>query len=363
MLNREIPKDKQEAFEEVVVKHVSFAAEVDVPLQTEADLPRADIAQTVSAGMVEVSAESDEETDSDETVDLSRQDYSHQLIRFNLRGANLYKTKFQSANMMYQDLSYADACSADLSGAMMLDAQLKYAYLCNANLMQADLRSAKMKGADCYKANLARANLAAANLKNAYFRFADLSGANLIKANLENADLRNAKLIGAGLRNADLKNAKLDGTQYFPSMLTQNSFKQLMAFYSSEYIFKYDNENIVNPSLHFLRPHMCSDLISKTQAIENPLLARDILLAARNNPVFAEHRNKRHARFIGFFTRKPVLTASQILIDAEIQRLNMIIPAWQNIEMQEMVNIPEPEVQADYNADDIDTYMRQFVGM
>ena len=58
-----------------------------------------------------------------------------------------------------------------------------------ANLIRADLRYANLKGANLKDADLRYANLKGANLEDADLRYANLKGANLKGANLEGTDI------------------------------------------------------------------------------------------------------------------------------------------------------------------------------
>ena len=80
-----------------------------------------------------------------------------------------------------------------------------------ANLVRADLRGADLYGADLERANLVRADLRGANLYGANLEGANLYGANLEGANLYGADLDYACLplwCGSLLANMDDRQVK-----------------------------------------------------------------------------------------------------------------------------------------------------------
>ena len=78
--------------------------------------------------------------------------------------------------------------------------------LAGTNMIRLDLRGADLEGANLAGAKLFLADLSGANLKNANLQGATLGGADLAKA-----DLRGANLTGAVLEGAFLETAKIDG--------------------------------------------------------------------------------------------------------------------------------------------------------
>jgi flagellar basal body-associated protein FliL len=77
--------------------------------------------------------------------------------------------------------------------------------LLRADLRGADLQDAGLRGADLQGANLNGADLFRADLKWADLSFADLRGADLRSVDLLGADISNTKLRGADLRRASLR--------------------------------------------------------------------------------------------------------------------------------------------------------------
>ena len=71
------------------------------------------------------------------------------------------------------------------------------------------------EGWEDMRANLSEADLCGANLSGANLRRADLSGAKLCRANLSEADLSEADLCGANLCRANLSEADLSGANQF----------------------------------------------------------------------------------------------------------------------------------------------------
>jgi uncharacterized protein YjbI with pentapeptide repeats len=106
---------------------------------------------------------------------------------------------------LYPDLSKANLSGANLRGET--DAA-------GVNLMRADLRGADLREADLAGANLGGADLSTANLRWAYLWGADLSKANLSGANLVKATLLGARLYDAKLSGADLSNASIIGANF-----------------------------------------------------------------------------------------------------------------------------------------------------
>jgi hypothetical protein len=109
------------------------------------------------------------------------------------------------------DLSKAKLAGVDLRGVDPIEETLVGAGL---NLMRADLRGADLREADLAGANLSGADLSKANLRWAYLWGADLSKANLTGAMLVKATLLQARLCDAKLRGADLSNASVIGANF-----------------------------------------------------------------------------------------------------------------------------------------------------
>lgn len=126
-----------------------------------------------------------------------------------LSGANLVRADLRWANLIKADLTEADLRRASLIKAHLGEADLSGANLTEANLTEADLTGANLTGANLNRADLFEANLTKANLTGANLHGANLRGANLRAANLKQANLRGANLIGADLNGANLFEASL----------------------------------------------------------------------------------------------------------------------------------------------------------
>src|SRR5271157_5076647 len=85
-----------------------------------------------------------------------------------------------------------------------------------ANLMRADL-----KGANLNLAYLAKANFAGANLEEADLRGARLNGAIFEGADLHGVNLQETKLYGAIFEGTDLRKADLQGSDLFGAILVK----------------------------------------------------------------------------------------------------------------------------------------------
>jgi uncharacterized protein YjbI with pentapeptide repeats len=111
------------------------------------------------------------------------------------------------------ELSGANLSGADLRGEVeeLIDTGVVGA---GVNLMRADLRGADLREADLAGANLSEADLIEANLRWAYLWGADLSKANLSRANVVKATLLNARLCDAKLDGADLSNTSIIGANF-----------------------------------------------------------------------------------------------------------------------------------------------------
>ncbi len=163
------------------------------------------------------------------------------LVRANLIGADLVGVKLNSAdlrgawlgkvNLEEAWLGKANLEGADLGNADFSGANLEKAYLKGADLERANLREVNLRGADLERANLKEANLEEASLEEVHLERADLTGADLRGANLWRADLRGADLTGADLRGAylweaDLREADLTGADFWKANLWKaNLFK------------------------------------------------------------------------------------------------------------------------------------------
>jgi len=88
------------------------------------------------------------------------------LLRADLKGANLAGTDLSAANLFGASLVMADLTRANLSRADLSDTNSLWADLTRARLMSADLRWAHLNQADLTAANLSRAKLGDTSLAN-----------------------------------------------------------------------------------------------------------------------------------------------------------------------------------------------------
>jgi uncharacterized protein YjbI with pentapeptide repeats len=137
-------------------------------------------------------------------------------IRPDLNGANLSRANLRGekdpidvvgcgVNLMRADLRGADLAGANLSEADLTKANLRWAYLWGA-----DLTKAKLSGANVVKASLLGARLCDAKLDGA-----DLSNTSILNANFGGADLSGARLKYAALADTDFMGADLTGCRVY----------------------------------------------------------------------------------------------------------------------------------------------------
>jgi uncharacterized protein YjbI with pentapeptide repeats len=141
------------------------------------------------------------------------------LMRADLKGAQLPGFDLRRACLIKADLSQTDLSRAYLGGADMRGAVLFGANLDQANLSQADLSASylvesNMQGADLSGADLSGAHLRAVNLSGADLWGADLSGTDLSWVNLRQANLSGANLTGADLVNTHMGGARVGHTVF-----------------------------------------------------------------------------------------------------------------------------------------------------
>ncbi len=140
-------------------------------------------------------------------VDLIRADLRKANLReVNFRGANLRRANFQGANLRGANLISTNLSEAFLGGAELSASNLRRADLRGALLSEADLPGADLSRAILSVAGLSRANLLGTNLSGANLRGANLHGANLRGANLHGANLSGADLIGSNFLKAEVGN-------------------------------------------------------------------------------------------------------------------------------------------------------------
>ena len=155
---------------------------------------------------------------------------------------NLVGCDLQGADLVSQDLSYAN-----LSEAKLMGANLRYACLIESNLSYADL-----SGADVVGVNLVDGGLIGANLTNV-----NLSGANLVRAELDLVNLENANLTAADLRWATLHDATLTGADLaganvaFASFIDVDLSTTCMADVINIWMSEYDSEPVLGECSQF----------------------------------------------------------------------------------------------------------------
>ncbi|MEM9540242.1 MAG: pentapeptide repeat-containing protein [Cyanobacteria bacterium P01_E01_bin.42] len=135
--------------------------------------------------------------------------FNTNLFKANLSNANFRNTNLSNANLISTDLSNANLFSTNLFKANLSQANLFKADLSNANLGHANLSHASLQSANLGCANLGCANLIGANLISA-----NLISANLISAHLSNTNLQSANLQSANLRSANLQSANVRNTNF-----------------------------------------------------------------------------------------------------------------------------------------------------
>jgi uncharacterized protein YjbI with pentapeptide repeats len=100
--------------------------------------------------------------------------------------------------------------------ANLVGNDLKYADLRDSNLTGANLEGVNLRGANLQHSGLAVTNLATADLTDALLQKAVLFGANLPRATLAHADLANTNLLLANLLYANLLNTCMNGETVLP---------------------------------------------------------------------------------------------------------------------------------------------------
>lgn len=134
---------------------------------------------------------------------LYKDEYTLNLRRTNLQGANLCLSDFNGVNLERANLSDSNLQWAKIRGTNLKEADLK-----DADLQKCDLRGSNLRGADLRATN----NLeVTTNLEGADLRDSDLVDAKLCGANLIDAKLEKASLNGAFLKEADFTRANLRG--------------------------------------------------------------------------------------------------------------------------------------------------------
>lgn len=155
-----------------------------------------------------------------------------------LPGTDFSNAEIWGADVSGAFIGGADFSNADLEGADFSDiktthtmpgfdpgdANLSGADLLRANLKDAELRKAKFSGANMAQANLSNAdlrgkdltglNFSEAKLINSCIKETNLTDANFQDANLSDSDLEHAVLIRTNLFDADLTNTKPHGTTF-----------------------------------------------------------------------------------------------------------------------------------------------------
>lgn len=143
------------------------------------------------------------------------------LLRRDLRGADLHGVKLIGANLREADLTGANLNGADLSGA----------FLTRSKLENADLRGAIILGADLTGATLTGAQLGGSDLSGSVLNEAILTGVDLQETILagvwfKGAELVDANLAGVTLTTTDLSDAKLNGANLTSANLSGSTLSQ-----------------------------------------------------------------------------------------------------------------------------------------
>jgi uncharacterized protein YjbI with pentapeptide repeats len=139
--------------------------------------------------------------------------------KIDLSCASIYRVDLKDADVVRDDLTYAERrrvylTDEDLSRAELGETHINGPILSREDLLKTNFREADFRGADLRGAGLRRARLLSANLRGA-----DLRGADLRWTILLDADLRAANLNWADLRGALLFMASFDGANLFEANL------------------------------------------------------------------------------------------------------------------------------------------------
>lgn len=126
----------------------------------------------------------------------TQEQFSIDLQKTYLVGAELNGAILSGANLSESDLSWSEFSNSDLSGADLLMSDLSYCDLDGANITAARLGRVDFTQARLQKAKLQGADLCGADLTNAFLTGADLSGAILWTTYVRNACLEDADLSG-----------------------------------------------------------------------------------------------------------------------------------------------------------------------
>jgi uncharacterized protein YjbI with pentapeptide repeats len=156
-----------------------------------------------------------------------------ELVRRDLRGANLARAFLPGADLERVRLEGANLHLAVLEGASLFgaqlgDANLREARMENAFLFDADLRGAVLLQARLAGATLSGARLDGAELSGTLMPGADLSSASLIEARLHGSDLSGANFLGADLSGALMSGARLEGTVLSQARLSGATLHEAM---------------------------------------------------------------------------------------------------------------------------------------
>ncbi len=141
------------------------------------------------------------------------------LVKATIREADLTETKLNEAHLRWAHLR-----GAHLTRATLVKADLREADLTEARLDEVHLRWADLRGADLSRAHLSEADLSGADLGKAHLHGAHLRGANLRWADLRETDLRRADLTEADLTEANLAGATLEQSSLVNTTCTRANF-------------------------------------------------------------------------------------------------------------------------------------------
>ncbi len=136
--------------------------------------------------------------------------------------ANLQGSWLNGAELVRADLRWADLCQTHLQGA-----SLDMAFLQEALLIESQMQGARLVKAQMYGTCLLRSHLQGVNLGRAWLYGADLFEAQLQGVNLASAQLQGAIIGGIQLQGAHLNNTQLCGVKCEEDDC--DSFEQRMA--------------------------------------------------------------------------------------------------------------------------------------
>lgn len=148
------------------------------------------------------------------------------LIKIPCMGADLSRSKFQSAYIRFCDFSDSDLTNVNFGKAEIADCVFE-----NANLTNAKFSRTEIKDSNFQYANLTGVNFGKAEISDSTFESADLKGSKFQGSELKyEVNFRNADLCGADLRTASdqdlpyLRKYNLQGAKYNDSTTFPKGF-------------------------------------------------------------------------------------------------------------------------------------------